>query len=460
MKQPNPDTFKKVYFLGIGGIGMSALARYFKRMGREVAGYDKTPTLLTTELEKEGIPVHFKEDDAFAKEWTGLDFNQTLVVYTPAIPDEHKELVLFRQSGFLVYKRAEVLGQLTRGHYTIAVAGTHGKTTTSTLISHLLVQSGKSCVSFLGGISGNYNSNLILPAHDISGALMVAEADEYDRSFLHLKPDVSVITSMDPDHLDVYGSAEVMDQAYRDFVSCLKPGGMLIKKKGIPLEGGIAYGLSPGDAEIFASEIKIKDHTYVFNIHHPGGIIPSVVSGLPGRHNVENALAAAAVCLQVGITPEAISEGIRTFQGVRRRFDKRFVSKAITYIDDYAHHPAELTACIRSVKELYPEKRITGIFQPHLFSRTRDFSSGFSEALSDLDEVLLMEIYPARELPIPGVQSSMLLNAIASPLKKTVIREEILSYVSGFKEGVILTLGAGDIDTLVLPIQKILEHQT
>ncbi len=456
------DTVRQVYFVGVGGIGMSALARYYKAQGCFVAGYDKVQTSLTLELEQEGIRVHYKEDVSLVKQllehpnW----ISDTLVVYTPAVFSVHAELEYLRSEGCTVLKRSELLGLITENTFTIAVAGTHGKTTTSTMIAHLLRHAGIDLTAFLGGISSNYNTNLLLGKDRSSKAIVVVEADEYDRSFLTLSPDISVITSMDADHLDIYGNASSMVESYIDFAKRLKDGGVLFSRFGLsPGLPFISYAVENKEAIYRAENIRIQDHQYTFDLHTPDIVIAGITSGLPGLHNIENAVAAAAVALKMGVTPDLIRSGISSFHGVRRRFDLRYSNGGLTYIDDYAHHPEELRACISSVRAMYPGQKITGVFQPHLFSRTRDFASGFSKSLSLLDEVLLLAIYPARELPIPGVVSEMLLEKITAPYKAVKSRAEVMDIIASMQEGVILTLGAGDIDQLVEPIVNVLQDQ-
>ena len=452
------EQVKSVYFLGIGGIGMSALARYFHSKGIKVSGYDKTPTALTSALIDEGISIHF-EDDCSLISSDFSDPNQTLVVITPAIPANHKEWAFFKENGFEILKRSAILGLITADAFTIAVAGTHGKTTTSTLIAHLLKSAGLECTAFLGGISKNFNSNLLIGQLQNGRNIIVVEADEYDRSFLTLYPDIAVITSMDPDHLDIYGDANQMLKTYQEFASQVKPNGCLIYKKGLPVgkvnARSLDYALqSPADQ--FSSDINIKNHQYHFNWTGRGFSFNDLTTGLPGEHNVENAVAAISVAVELGLSEEVIRKGLASYQGVNRRFDYQVRSENLIYIDDYAHHPEELRACISSVKALYPGKKITGVFQPHLFSRTRDFADGFAQSLSMLDELLLLDIYPARELPIQGVTAEMILDKVTCAVKKICTKDEVLNMFKTSRPEVLLTLGAGDIDQLVIPLQKIL----
>ncbi len=459
------EKINHVYFIGIGGIGMSALARYFNAQGKIVSGYDKTSTPLTDELIDEGIEIHFEDNieripAAFRN--VQLSKHHTLVVYTPAIPKSHSELNYFIDNKFTVKKRSEVLGMITENTFTIAVAGTHGKTTTSSMIAHLLKSSGVDCTAFMGGISKNFHSNLLLSKSDPSKNIFVVEADEYDRSFLTLHPDIAVITSMDADHLDIYGDKKYLEESYRLFAQQLKPGGKLIYKKGLPLNDlqltHAAYSLE-GKADYSASEIRIQNHKYHFNWNNSSTSIHDLSSMMPGLHNVENAIAAIAVARQVGATPEKISAAIHSYTGVKRRFDYQVNTKDVVYIDDYAHHPEELRACIASVKELYPEKRLTGIFQPHLFSRTKDFVDGFAKSLSMLDALILLDIYPARELPMPGVTSQIIFDKVTIKDKQMCSLDDAVDVLKKRNVEVLLTLGAGDIDQLVLPIKHYLEKR-
>lgn len=457
----NFETLKSVYFLGIGGIGMSALARYFKANGKKVSGYDKTPTPLTDELAAEGIEVHFKDDVELVKN-LDLSTDDSLIVLTPAIPRDHSELDYFLNSGYTILKRSQVLGLVSGHHFTIAVAGTHGKTTTSSMIAHILKSAGVNCIAFLGGISKNYGTNLLLPEDPSRDSVIVVEADEYDRSFLTLHPDIAVITSMDADHLDIYGDRHYMEDSYRLFAGQVKPNGVLISKSGLPVGNVQAlqkeYSLS-GQADYSASDIRIKNHQYYFNWQNHVSSIENLATQMPGSHNVENTVAAIAVARRLGISPEKISAAVHSYTGVRRRFDYQVKTEDFVYIDDYAHHPEELRACISSVRELYPSKKITGIFQPHLYTRTRDFADGFARSLSLLDELILLEIYPARELPIEGVTSELIYEKVTIPNKALCRKEDVLQELKTGKIEVLLTLGAGDIDQLVEPIKKIYNSQ-
>lgn len=457
----NIEKLNNVYFIGIGGIGMSALARYFKAIGKQVSGYDKTATPLTDELVREGIDVHFTDAVSSIPEGIRNDvasIETTLVVYTPAVPKDHQELNFLRTAGFRIMKRSEVLGLITQNTRTIAVAGTHGKTTTSSLVAHLLRFAGIDCSAFLGGITKNYNTNLLIGSGK-EKSVVVVEADEYDRSFLTLFPDIAVITSMDADHLDIYGDKNYMEESYRLFAEQLKPGGKLIYKKGLPLghapEQRVYSDYSAGEpADFSAGDIRIENHRYHFTWKDKNGSIPDLTSEMPGMHNVENSVAAIAVAKQLGIPDEKIRQGLAAYTGVKRRFDFQVRNDKVIYIDDYAHHPEELRACIASARELYPGKRIMGVFQPHLFSRTRDFLDGFAASLSMLDDLVLLDIYPAREKPIPGVDSKLILEKVTLQKKSIAKMSDFPWVLKDHEFDVLLTLGAGDIDQLVDPIRK------
>jgi UDP-N-acetylmuramate--alanine ligase len=422
-----PDNIRKIYLLGIGGIGMSAMARYFRAKGISVCGYDKTSTSLTEELTEEGMVIHF-EDNPLA-----IPGDIDLVIYTPAIPKTLEEFRLLSESGIPMLKRSEVTGIITEGKTTVAVAGTHGKTSISSLVAHILIQAGFPVTALIGGISKNYNSNFITSGKE---DIMVVEADEYDRSFLHLHPDIAVISAMDPDHLDIYGSGEEVKRSFNDFARNIKPGGTLVIREGLSLSlnhDTRRIGYAADEKQLRNMKIQI-----------------------PGRHNLENALAAASVCRCIGVGDEKISEGISSFTGVRRRFDIRIKQPGRVYIDDYAHHPRELEAFITAVRQFCPGKRLTGLFQPHLYSRTKDFAPGFANSLDLLDEAWLLDIYPARELPIPGITSEIILRQMLLKAKKLVSKDEALRLLSAEKPEIFLTMGAGDIDLLVEPITKIL----
>ena len=458
----NFSQFKNIYFLGIGGIGMSALARYFNASGKKVSGYDKTSTPLTEELINEGIKIHFKDDIKFiSEEIIKGNVNESLIIYTPAIPPAHLELNYFISNSFSIKKRSEVLGMITENTFTIAVAGTHGKTTTSSMIAHILKSSGINCFAFLGGIAKNYNTNLLLGNPNLSEKYFVVEADEYDRSFLSLKPTISVITSMDADHLDIYGSENYMIESYRMFAQNLKNDGKLIYKKGLPvIDLNLAksdYDVN-GSADYSAQNIRIGEHRYHFDWKNSTVLIKDITTDMPGLHNVENAIAAIAVAKMLKISEDKIKKALSTYSGVKRRFDYRLRSPKVVYIDDYAHHPEELRACISSVRELYPGRKIIGIFQPHLFTRTRDFAEGFAKSLSMLNTLILLDIYPAREEPISGITSEIIFNKVSTADKVLCHKENVIDELRKRECDVVLTLGAGDIDQLVNPITDYLKQ--
>ncbi|MCF8462228.1 MAG: UDP-N-acetylmuramate--L-alanine ligase [Flavobacteriales bacterium] len=443
---------KAVYLIGIGGIGMSGLARYFAAQGKLVAGYDRTPTDLTKELESAGISVRFADDvDAIPAEFKNAE--TTLVIYTPAVPTNHSELNYFRNNGFEVLKRSQVLGELSRTYNTVAVAGTHGKTTTSSIIAHLLKCSSKDCNAFLGGISSNYNTNLLTST---SSNLMVVEADEFDRSFLTLSPDIAIVTSVDADHLDIYGSADEMLKSFHEFTEKITADGTLIYRFGLPFSGTkkkhFTYSLSEA-SDYYTSNLSIESGQYRFNLHSPSGIIKDLKFGMPGLHNVENAVAAFAAVDQLGLSEDEIRIGFATYKGVKRRFEVHINTEELVYIDDYAHHPTEISACVNSVRELFPGRKVKAVFQPHLFSRTKDHMEEFAHSLSALDEVTLLEIYPAREEPMAGITSSVLLDKITAKNKKLQSKTAVLESITKENTDVLLTLGAGDIDQLVSPIK-------
>ncbi|MDU0371359.1 UDP-N-acetylmuramate--L-alanine ligase [Hymenobacter endophyticus] len=495
---------KYVFFLGIGGIGMSALARWFRANGYEVSGYDKTATPLTEKLTAEGIAIHYEDAVENIPLVVRQNRAQTLVVLTPAIPKDHQEWAWLREQGYDIQKRSQVLGLLTQGRPTIAVAGTHGKTTTSSMVAHLLHHAGVPCAAFLGGISVNLGSNLLLPSEAIKNEELkinnsltateglaadseqpttnneqlatnipvVVEADEYDRSFLTLFPTVAIVTSTDADHLDIYGHKEALVESFRQFVGQIQPGGtLIINHTADPSVAAAApagvrvirYGLSPEEGpELYATNITAQGHQFHFALHGPQGTTDGLVLSVPGYHNVENMLAAACVAQFYGLSPEQLRTAVAAYQGVKRRFE--FILTAGTaaapkvYVDDYAHHPREIEAFLRSVRALYPGRRLRVIFQPHLFSRTRDFAPGFAESLSIADEVVLLDIYPARELPMPGVTSELILSQITAPVKSLQTKEEILQNAeTNLNFDVLATVGAGDIDQLVPRLKNILE---
>ncbi len=445
---------KNIYFIGIGGIGMSAIARYYNVKGYAVSGYDKTPSPLTHALEDEGIGVHYTDDISFIPK----DKEETLVVYTPAIPKDMGELVYVQENGYRVIKRSRMLGEIATGQRCMAVAGTHGKTTTSTLVSHLFTDCGEGCSAFLGGISKNYDSNLLTHSNDV----IVAEADEFDRSFLQLFPEIAVITSMDADHLDIYGDEAHIVEAFKEFASQVS--GTVIVKHGLDITPKdtkakiYTYAYDNPEADFHAEPLE-NGH---FHLHYPGGVIEDCVVGIPGWVNIENGVGASAIALTYGLDPQKIRKALATFSGVKRRFDMQVNMDGLVYIDDYAHHPNEISAAISSIKGRYPEYRYTAIFQPHLYTRTRDFADEFAEALSLADRVILLDIYPAREEPIPGVTSEIIFKGITAPEKILMKKEELLEYLQGQPlEGkeLFITLGAGDIDRLVGPIGKLLTEK-
>lgn len=456
--------YKLYYFLGVGGIGMSALARYFNHYGKTVAGYDKTRSALCIELEQEHIDIHYQENaEALQKLFSSYSPEDILVIYTPAVPKDHQEFVFVSENNYHQQKRSQVLGEITRQFRTIAIAGTHGKTTTTTLITHILKTAGIDCFAFLGGISQNYHTNLLLGNAQNPDAFVVVEADEYDRSFLTLSPHIAVITSVDADHLDIYGSAEDMLESYRQFAGQVLDDGCLIVKKTVDNDlmlnrKRLIYSLNLG-TEYYAGNIHIREGEFRYDIDSPVEAISHVAIGLPGFHNIENSIAATAVAQQLGIKGDVIRAALRSFKGVKRRFDYHVKTKSLVYIDDYAHHPEELKAAIGSAKELYPGKKVTGIFQPHLFSRTRDFADGFAESLDLLDECILLEIYPAREQPIAGVNSSMLLNKMRLQNKHLIPKNEVIAFLEHRELEVVMTLGAGDIDGLISPIEALLKKR-
>ena len=444
---------------------MSALARYFRHLGCSIAGYDRVRTKLTIELEVEGMQIHYHESPELLRQLLqGFSKEEILIIYTPALPSDGLEFQFFKSSGYLIKKRAEILGGISHRFNTIAVAGTHGKTTTTTLIAHILKTAEINCFAFLGGISSNYETNLLLGDTKVDEkTFMVVEADEYDRSFLNLKPQIAVVTSVDADHLDIYGDLVAMRESYLAFTRLLSKTGSLIVQKNVNNALGLiadrfTYGVNL-DADFSASNIVVRNGEFYFDVGSSFSSLEHVVLGIPGRHNVENAMAAIAVAQLLKIESWKIKKALRTFKGVRRRFDFRIKSECIAFIDDYAHHPEELRAAISTCRELYPSKKITGIFQPHLFSRTRDFSAEFSKSLSLLDECFLLPIYPARELPIENVNSEMLLKNIDCKMKMVINGDQIISFMESHPLEVIITLGAGDIDAIVEPLRVMLKKK-
>ena len=434
----NLKNIHNVYFVGIGGIGMSAIARYFAANGKRVAGYDKAPTAITTSLVGLGVEIHF-EDSLKNIPISFLNKEKTLVVFTPAIPKNNTELNYFLENNFTVLKRAEILGKITENTFCLAVSGTHGKTTTSAILGHIMQPI--MATSFLGGIAENYNSNLILGEDKVS----VVEADEFDRSFLQLSPNIACVTSMDADHLDIYGEAEALEESFVAFTN--KVSGTLIVAKGLPLNG-LTYAVNE-DADYKAFNLKIESGKYIFDVQTPSGVITNIEFHLPGKHNVMNALAALAMADVYGIPLEAIKKSLSTFKGVKRRFSYKIKTENFVLIDDYAHHPTEINAVESSVREMYPDEKILVVFQPHLFSRTRDFINDFASALSKFDEVLLLDIYPARENPIPGVNSEWLFGKIDCKNKKLAKNNNLVKVINNSTAKVVVMLGAGDIGMMV-----------
>ncbi|RBW56939.1 UDP-N-acetylmuramate--L-alanine ligase [Tenacibaculum sp. E3R01] len=444
----NLNKIHNVYFIGVGGIGMSAIARYFSVNGKIVAGYDKVETPITNSLKSVGIEIHF--DDAVKNiPLSFLDKESTVVVYTPAVSDEHQELTYFKANNYTVLKRAEILGEITKNSFCLGVAGTHGKTTTSSILGHIMAP--VKATSFLGGIAENYNSNLILGGEEVS----VVEADEFDRSFLKLSPNIACITSMDADHLDIYGEADALEQSFREFAN--KVTDTLIIAKGLPIEG-LTYAIND-EADYMAFDIEINDGAYVFSVKTPTKLIKNIEFYLPGRHNLMNALAAFAMADVYGVSLEVIKEQLKTFKGVQRRFSYKIKTNSVVLIDDYAHHPTEINAIENSVREMYPNEKVLAVFQPHLFSRTQDFSDDFSRALSKFDEVLMLDIYPARELPIKGVTSSWLLDKMSLENKKLTTKQKIVQDVLKSEAKIIVMIGAGDIGLLVNDVKVKLEEK-
>jgi UDP-N-acetylmuramate--alanine ligase len=452
-------SYKYVYLVGVGGIGMSALARYFNHQGFKVAGYDRTETELTRALVSEGVDVHYDDSISLIPSDFRSNPADTLVIYTPAIPADHSELTYLMSNGFKVIKRSVALGVIAASKRTLGVAGTHGKTTTSTLLSHLLMEALGGVNAFLGGIAKNYSSNLLLSKNDV----LVAEADEFDRSFLQLFPNAAVITSTDADHLDIYGSHEAVLRSFGDFINQIKPGGALVIKQGVevPLENKeisvYRYSIDKGGDFHAENIVRNANGIYTFDIITPKTRIEACTLGVPGWINVENAIAAVALALTVTDDSEALKRALASFGGVKRRFDFYINTPALTFLDDYAHHPEELRASISSVKAMFPNRKVCGIFQPHLYTRTRDFAEGFAKSLSLFDEVILLDIYPARELPIEGVTSQIIFDKITTPNKVLITKSELLDVLSQRDIDVLMTVGAGDIDKLVEPIAEMLK---
>jgi len=443
------DHISHIYFIGIGGIGMSALARYFHAAGKEVAGYDKTPSQITRSLEELGIRISYQDAaDAIPAEFKVLD--KTLVVYTPAVPKVHKAYQFYLTEGFQIKKRAEVLGWLTQEKFCLAVAGTHGKTTTSAMLGHLMAFCELPVTAFLGGIAENYQSNLIQQGEEI----VVVEADEFDRSFMQLFPNIAAITSMDADHLDIYGDAEALQKSFRDFAAQVKEDGVLFVKYGLPLDG-ITVGVEDHSAYA-ALNVKIENGAYHFDLKHPDGLIEDLVLNLPGRHNLSNATTALAMALHYGCPADKLAKALFAFKGVTRRFTYRIKKENEVLIDDYAHHPAEINAVHSAVREMYPNKRVLAVFQPHLFSRTRDFMEEFAASLAQFDELLLLDIYPAREEPIEGVTSEKLLELIPLTRKEVISKAQLEEKLQASKATIKVMMGAGDIGEEILKLTKTL----
>jgi len=446
----NLNQIQNVYFVGIGGIGMSALARYFKNIGKQVAGYDKTPSSLTNELISSGIPIHFEDEiDLIPKDFY---IENTLVIFTPAIPKTHSEWNYFLEREFYVKKRAEVLGIITKDTFCFGVAGTHGKTTTSSILGHILFESGADVTAFIGGIVENYNSNLIGNGKTIT----VVEADEFDRSFLHLHPNIACITSMDADHLDIYGTNAAIEESFVEFADKIKEKDKLFITNQLPIEG-VTCAVNE-DANFKAFNIRIDNGSYIFDVQTPTEILKDLRFGLPGKHNLMNALMALAMAKTYGTPTEAIAKALMSFRGIKRRFSYQIKTENLVYIDDYAHHPTEINAVHQAVRELYPNKKIMAVFQPHLFSRTKDFADDFAKSLAAFDEVLLLDIYPARELPMEGITSSWLLDKIDNINKKLISKEELITSILSSDAPVIVTIGAGDIGEMVPTIKKALHE--
>jgi UDP-N-acetylmuramate--alanine ligase len=455
------DQYDNVYFLGIGGIGMSALARWFMKKGMKVSGYDKTATTLTRELEDEGMKIHFDDSIESIPAGVKADRKKTLVVFTPAIPKDHKEYNYLKDNDFTILKRSEVLGLITKGYTTIGVAGTHGKTTTSSMVAHILYTAGKEMVGFLGGITTNYKSNLIMQGGVSDKTIVVVEADEFDRSFLRLFPQVAIITSADADHLDIYGNHEAVLTSFRDYIKQINKGGALVIHESVEelLASDVThvtkYNYSMSRGQFFAGNITASSGFFEFDLHGFGKV-EHIKLGVPGFHNIENAIAAALATTLCGVSMTSIKKALETFSGVKRRFEFVLKGKKVIFVDDYAHHPAEIEAFLKSMKSMYPRRKLTTIFQPHLFTRTRDFADGFAKTLSLSDELILMDIYPARELPIPGVDSDIIFRNVTSPSKMRASKAELMNTLENIDLDVVVTVGAGDIDTFVEPIKQML----
>ena len=444
----NLNQIHNVYFIGIGGIGMSALARYFQNIGKNVSGYDKTPTMLTDELIADGINICFQDNINLIP--ASYYIENTLVIITPAVPRTHSQWNYFLEREYQVKKRAEVLGIITKDTFCFAVAGTHGKTTTSGILGHILYESGADVTAFVGGIVENYHSNLIGNGKTIT----VVEADEYDRSFLHLHPNIACVTAIDADHLDIYGNKAAIEDSFREFADKVEDKNNLFVPKGLPLEG---FTIAIDEEATFrAFNVRIENGHYVFDVQTPSETIENIQFGLPGRHNLMNALMALAMAKTYGTPTSCIAKALASFKGIQRRFSYQIKSDTLVYIDDYAHHPTEINAVHHAVRELYPNQKVLAVFQPHLFSRTKDFADDFAKSLSQFDEIILLDIYPARELPIEGITSSWLLSKIENPNKKLVLKSALIASILNSNAQIIVTIGAGDIGELVPNIKQAL----
>ncbi len=452
----NLNNIQRIYFLGIGGIGMSALARYFNLHGKMVSGYDKTRTALTDELEKEGIKITFEDS------LETLDKAAELIIYTPAIPKDHLQYNWYLENNYTLLKRAQILGLAANSMFNISVAGSHGKTSTSSIVAHILKTANKSVAAFLGGICINFNSNFI-----DGSEYAVAEADEFDRSFLNLEPNIALITSVDTDHLDIYGNLEAIENSFHQFCNKVRVNGVLITNTSVPEKilnkhvTNYRYSLSEASSDYYTQNLKINNGEYTFDVVHPGGVIREVKSYYGGKHNIENAVGAIAIALNIGVSEEDIKKAVVSFKGVKRRFETHVRNEKFVYIDDYAHHPRELDATISAAKELYPNKKLTVIFQPHLFSRTKDLCDEFAVSLSKADELLLLDIYPAREKPMEGVTSNIILDKVTIPEKRIINKNDLVDFLNTKDDiQVLLTVGAGDIDTKVNDIKNLLNTKS
>ncbi|WPY99199.1 UDP-N-acetylmuramate--L-alanine ligase [Christiangramia sp. OXR-203] len=449
----NPDHIEHFYFIGIGGIGMSALARYFQAKGATVCGYDRTPSKLTAELEKEGIVISYADEVETIPQNILEDVENSLVVYTPAVPKDHKQFGYFQQEGFQVVKRSELLGMVTSNKYCLAVAGTHGKTTTTAILGHLLKETGAKVTAFLGGISEDIQSNLIMLGDEV----VVVEADEFDRSFLRLSPNIAAITSMDADHLDIYGSKEELEKSFKEFAAKIPENGTLFVNNKLSLSG-MTLGINDA-SDYSAKNVKIENGTYVFDLKTPSQTIENLRFNLPGNHNLLNAITALAMAIEYGSPTIDLARALYSFKGVRRRFNYKIKTDKLVLIDDYAHHPTEISAVHQAVRAMYPDKIVLAVFQPHLFSRTRDFAEDFASSLSEFDKVFLMDIYPARETPIDGITSAWLLEQIENDYKRLVSKHDLIDSIRSEYADVVVIMGAGDIGDEVESVQKALQNE-